>query len=125
MKMNVRRFRKDSPLILEVLERRDVPALVLDYDLVSQKPADFSQTSVLIQLPTGAMPDFKVGAYAPGLQLVKGYALVPNLYEAHISDHSLASTLQSLQGSSQVKMVQPDSKITAKIIPNDPSFSHL
>ena len=125
MKMNVRRFRKDSPLILEVLERRDVPALVLDYDLVSQKPADFSQTSVLIQLPTGAMPDFKVGAYAPGLQLVKGYALVPNLYEAHISDHSLASTLQSLQGSSQVKMVQPDSKITAKIIPNDPSFSQL
>ncbi|MCY2936836.1 MAG: S8 family serine peptidase [Planctomycetota bacterium] len=125
MKMNARRFRKDSPLILEVLERRDVPALVLDYDLVSQKPADFSQTSVLIQLPTGAMPDFKVGAYAPGLQLVKGYALVPNLYEAHISDHSLASTLQSLQGSSQVKMVQPDSKITAKIIPNDPSFSQL
>ena len=125
MKMNARRFRKDSPLILEVLERRDVPALVLDYDLVSQKPADFSQTSVLIQLPTGALPDFKVGAYAPGLQLVKGYALVPNLYEAHISDHSLASTLQSLQGSSQVKMVQPDSKITAKIIPNDPSFSQL
>ena len=114
-----------NQLILEALERRDVPAVVLDYDLVAKNPADFSQKSLIVQLPDGAAPNYSVGAYAPGLKLVKSYPLVPGMYKAELSGQSLGKTLDALRNNNKVQLVQPDAKISNKMIPNDPSFSQL
>ena len=110
---------------LEHLERRDVPALVLDMDLVRDHPENFSQDTVLVKLMTWESPDYKPNAYAPGLQLFQKYQLLPNLYEAKITGHSLPETLVNLQPSRQIELVQPNAKITANSIPNDPSFPKL
>ena len=53
-------------LLVEHLERRDVPALIYDFDLVRQNAADFRDDSLLLTLTTPIAPDFSVGAYAPG-----------------------------------------------------------
>ena len=110
---------------LEHLERRDVPALVLDMDLVRDHPENFSQDTVLVKLMTWESPDYKPNAYAPGLQLIQKYQLLPNLYEAKITGRSLPETLVNLQPSRQIELVQPNAKITTNAIPNDPSFPKL
>ena len=110
---------------LEHLERRDVPALVLDMDLVRDHPENFSQDTVLVKLMTWESPDYKPNAYAPGLQLFQKYQLLPNLYEAKIIGRSLPETLVNLQASRQIELVQPNAKITTNAIPNDPSFPKL
>ncbi len=112
-------------LALEALETRVVPAVVLDYDLVAKKPADFSANSLIIQLPDGAKPDYSVGAYAPGLKLAKAYPLVPGMYQANLTGQKLVQTLDALKANSRVQLVQPDAKITAQMIPNDSRFSEL
>ena len=110
---------------LEHLERRDVPAVVLDMDLVKQNPADFRQDSILLKLTSIDAPNYSPNAYAPGLQLVQKYQILPNLYEAKITGRTLYETLQNLAPSNKVDLVQPNAKITANAIPNDPSFSKL
>ena len=117
--------RLSQKIWLEHLERRDVPAVVLDMDLVKQNPADFRQDSVLLKLTSLEAPNYSPNAYAPGLQLVQKYQILPNLYEAKISGRSLYETLQNLAPSNKVDLVQPNAKITANAIPNDPSFSKL
>ena len=112
-------------LLVEHLERRDVPAMIYDFDLVRQNAADFRDDSLLLTLTTPIAPDFSVGAYAPGLQLIRNYHLVPNLYEAKIQGATLLGTLEKLEPSLRVAMVQPNAKIQAAGIPNDPSFSKL
>jgi subtilisin family serine protease/subtilisin-like proprotein convertase family protein len=110
---------------LEHLERRDVPATILDMDLVQQNPENFGHDSVLLSLTNLAAPNYSPNAYSPGLQLVQKYQLLPNLFEAKITGKPLIETLKNLQSSSLVQFVQPNAKITAHAIPNDPSFSKL
>ena len=59
------------------------------------------------------------------MQLVQKYQILPNLYEARITGKTLYETLQNLAPSNKVDLVQPNAKITANAIPNDPSFSKL
>lgn len=117
--------RLSQKIWLEHLERRDVPAVVLDMDLVKQNPADFRQDTILLKLTSLDSPNYSPNAYAPGLQLVQKYQILPNLYEARITGKTLYETLQNLAPSNKVDLVQPNAKITANAIPNDPSFSKL
>lgn len=125
MRDHSQRMRLSQRLWLEHLERRDVPALILDLDLVRESPANFRADSLLVKLMTWETPNYNLGAYAPGLQLVQNYQLVPNLYEAKIVGQSLVTTLENLQPNTKVELVQPNARFSVENVPNDPSFSRL
>ena len=117
---------RGNGLALESLEDRAVPAVVYNLASVQNHPENFSSKSVLVTFAPSFKPSTAPNAYAPGLQIGRGYNLVPGLYEAKVSGVPVASVLASLQASKLVVSVEPDGIIRpSQVIPNDPGFNSL
>lgn len=113
-------------LALEALECRAVPAVVYDLAKVQARPQDFSNKSVLISFAPAFKPSTANNAYASGLQVGRGFSLVPGLYEAKVTGVPVASVLNALKASRVVVSAQPDAIIRPlATIPNDPGFEWL
>jgi subtilisin family serine protease len=113
-------------LNLEALEDRAVPAVIYDLAMVQARPQDFSTKSVLVNFAPSFKPSTAPNAYAQGLQIGRGYKLIPGLYEAKVTGVSVPSVLRSLQASNIIVSAYPDGIIRASaVIPNDPAFSSL
>ena len=117
--------RATANLALEMLEDRAVPAVVYNLANTQARPADYSTKSIFVTFAPNTKPDLKLGAYAPGLQVGKGYNLVPGLYEAQITSGSVSNVLKSLQSNKSVISAEANGIIRATAIPNDPAFSML
>jgi len=117
---------KANRLALESLEDRAVPAVVYNLANVQAHPESFSNKSVLVTFAPSFKPSTAPNAYAPGLQVGRGYNLVPGLYEAKVTGVPVASVLNALKASKVVVSVEPDGIIRPfQVIPNDPGFNSL
>lgn len=113
-------------LALETLEDRAVPAVVYDLAKVQAHPENYSSKSVLVTFAPTFKPSTAPNAYAPGLQVGRGYNLVPGLYEAKVTGVPVVSVLNSLKSSRVVVSVEADGIIRpSEVIPNDPGFPSL
>ena len=70
-------IRGTANLALEMLEDRAVPAVVYNLANTQARPTDYSTKSIFVTFAPNTKPDLRLGAYAPGLQVGKGYNLVP------------------------------------------------
>lgn len=112
-------------LALEILEDRAVPAVVYNWANTQAHPADYSTQSILITFAPNTKPNLRLGAYAPGLQVGRGYNLVPGMYEAKIASGSVTGILKALQANKSVISAEANAFIRPMEIPNDPAFPML
>ena len=118
-------IRGTANLALEMLEDRAVPAVVYNLANTQARPTDYSTKSIFVTFAPNTKPDLRLGAYAPGLQVGKGYNLVPGLYEAKVASGSVTNVLKALQTNKSVISAEANGIIRPTAIPNDPAFPML
>lgn len=119
------RSRRMTGLALEALETRLTPAVTEDYSRILANPSQFAANRMLITLNPSAQPNYRMGAYGPGIQLTRSFSIVPGLYEARLSGTTVARALQSLARNNIVVTASPNMRIEIAQTPNDPQFSQL
>ena len=110
---------------LESLEARLNPASIQDYSRVLADPSSYASNRILITLAPTTQPNYRMGAYGAGIQLTRGYSLVPGLYEARLTGTTVSRALQTLEANNFVATASPNIKIEIARTPNDPGFSRL
>lgn len=101
-------LRSRAALAVEVLEDRWV--------------ADAS-TNLLLTLAANAKPDFQPNAYARGVQLTRGFDLLPGVFEAKVQGVTVNQAINSLKSNGLVVQARQNVKVQIDRVPNDPSFS--
>jgi len=122
---NSRASRQGTRIRLEALESRLTPASIQDYSRVLADPSSYASNRILITLPPATQPNYRMGAYGAGIQLTRGYSLVPGLYEARLTGTTVPRALQALENNNFVATASPNIKIEIARTPNDPGFSRL
>lgn len=117
--------RRKVNLRLEALESRLTPASVQDYSRILTDPSSYASNRILVTLTPETQPNYRMGAYGAGIQLTRGFSLVPGLYEARLTGTTVPRALQALSANNLVATASPNIKIEIARTPNDPSFSRL
>ncbi len=117
--------RRHKGLSLEALETRLTPAVTEDFSRVLANPTQFAANRMLITLSPSTQPNYRLGAYGPGIQLTRSFSIVPDLYEARLTGTTVARALQSLARNNIVVTASPNMRIEIAQTPNDPQFSSL
>jgi serine protease len=112
-------------LFLEALEDRLVPAALVDKGKVVADPTQFSPDTLMVRLAPGQKVDYSLGAYGPGVQVVSGFKLLPDVYKAKVVGKTIIQAMDSLEPSTRVSTVYPDRAIKLNAIPNDSQFPKL
>jgi len=117
--------RRKVNLRLEALESRLTPASVQDYSRILTDPSSYASNRILVTLTPETQPNYRMGAYGAGIQLTRGFSLVPGLYEARLTGTTVPRALRALSANNLVATASPNIKIEIARTPNDPSFSRL
>jgi len=117
--------RRHKGLSLEALETRLTPAVTEDFSRVLANPTQFAANRMLITLSPSTQPNYRLGAYGPGIQLTRSFSIVPDLYEARLTGTTVARALQSLARNNIVVTASPNMRIEIAQTPNDSQFSRL
>ena len=110
---------------LEALETRLTPAVTEDFSRILANPTQFAANRMLITLSPATQPNYRMGAYGPGIQLTRSFSIVPDLYEARLTGTTVARALQSLARNNIVVTASPNMRIEIAQTPNDSQFSRL
>ena len=110
---------------LEALETRLTPAVTEDFSRILANPTQFAANRMLITLSPATQPNYRMGAYGPGIQLTRSFSIVPDLYEARLTGTTVARALQSLARNNIVVTASPNMRIDIAQTPNDSQFSRL
>jgi hypothetical protein len=110
---------------LEALETRLTPAVTEDFSRILANPTQFAANRMLITLSPATQPNYRMGAYGPGIQLTRSFSIVPDLYEARLTGTTVARALPSLARNNIVVTASPNMRIEIAQTPNDSQFSRL
>ncbi len=109
-------------LRLERLEDRSLPSAAtptLDLSGVHVDPAQADPSNILVQFRPGSTP-----VALPGTTLGQSLDLVPGLYEVSLAPGtSAARALADYRRNSSVLVAQPNYRLDASWVPNDPQFA--
>ena len=119
------RSQRHRRLVLEALETRLTPAVTEDFSRILANPTQFAANRMLITLNPSSQPNYRMGAYGPGIQLTRSFSIVPDLYEARLTGTTVARALQSLARNNIVITASPNMRIEIAQTPNDSQFSRL
>jgi serine protease len=111
-----RPFRRGTALFVEPLEGRDVPAL-LDFGQLALDHSAYDSTHVLVQWNDRLAHR----TYGLGLQ-----AIGNGLYRVNLpANVSVTQAVAALSAQGSIAVAQPDYRVHAAVVPNDPSFGSL
>jgi len=109
-------FRRGTSLFVELLEGRDVPAL-LNFGQLAIDHSGYDSTHVLVQWDDG----LGHATYGLGSQ-----ALGNGLFRVNLpANVSVSHAVEALRSQSTIAVAQPDYMVHAAVVPNDPSFGSL